>query len=310
MMVETNLDGWNRYLLGGDRGDYESYEWPDREDKYQNYRWPDQESTSDVLVKMQDSGKRAREKQVILKALDFDWNVALDFGCGQGANFCLFSGVRSKYSNRLLIAVDPDPARIAEAEDAASVDLQGIDYVLGCYNISEIEQAPAELYFDAILCSQVLGHLAIPEADRVVRELCRRVRRRGRAVLLYPVYFPSALNMPFARKHTGDDLLHEVDTTLTPQSPGYRTLLTPGEFNCRAKRPTNGRLPLRSFSLAQIGPTDQSKLPLPIDELPPSIGNALPGSFTAVTEIYSIHEYDTQSGLPAIADAVTTFFLC
>ena len=286
-----NLEGWLKRF--------------DEDSAVTHYSYPTAEADTLSSEEVQDPGKRQREIAEIKRTLDFDWSCALDFGCGVGDNFSIFDSCCR--GDGTLFALDADPGRLCLAATRARKVLQYIRPTLRCGNIGIIAGAGPTLYFDYTLCCQVIGHTKWSETEAIVRSLLGRLRRGGRLVVLYPVRFPAARELPFADSTDArSDLFHEVDLRLGPDKPGFRRPITRAEFDMLAEAPRPGILPVRCFSVSPTRPLSHHTTPFTLDATPTSLAQLLPSRIRSQTRIYSVHVRAPSNGEPAIGDAIST----
>ena len=184
------------------------------------YTYPVVESTTDDNVEKQDPGKQLREKSLYRKWLEREWQIAIDFGCGIGANFDCFDQEQNK--SRLLIGLDPDPDRARQARENAD-RLEYVEAVVACGDMSLFENSPDDLLADAILCSQVLGHVPRKELGRILRGFAAKLRTGGSCAISVPVVGASFSDDTTAGGWvSGDDFTHLVYCDRSPFDKGYR----------------------------------------------------------------------------------------
>ena len=282
---------WKKYLERAESSD---------DEMAHEYIYPVTDKATDTKLQKQDPGKSTREKSVVSLLLDRYWEVAIDFGCGNGAHFQLFDQQRK--SDRLLIGIDPDCSRIRRAQ-AVAQKLMWVESRVVCGGIDILENAPRKLYADLILCTQVLGHVSEEQAERIVRGFYRVSYPKGFCGIAIPVIGKRFKDDPTAGSWDGlSDFTHLVNMDLYPGDPGYRTAISLEEFNRYADEPAIGMLPVRSFLLPDFPDPNSLSLPCPLEKLPPTIKSIVDGYF-AVDRIilYSIHG-DREEMISPIGD--------
>ena len=253
------------------------------------YTYPVIESKTDNNVEKQDPGKLQREKALYRKWLDREWQVAIDFGCGIGANFDCFDQQQCK--ERLLIGLDPDPARTKLARDSAD-RLKYVKAVVMCADVSLFEKSPADLLADAILCSQVLGHVPRQELRRIIRSLAEKLRPGGSCAISVPVVGASFSNDTTAGSWvSGDDFTHLVYCDRSPFDEDYRKRVPDEVFDQYAACSPEGVLPVRNFWVPDFPQVSQQDLPTPVAAAPPTLAQAIE-PFFEISEavLYAIHD--------------------
>lgn len=267
------------------------------------YHYPTSEADTGKTEEVQDPGKREREIGVILESMGTAWLAALDFGCGTGSNFDVFA--KSAANNRsdaehFVVAIDADQERTKVAQRSVPAT-RGIEFVVRNLTIDAVENAPADLTFDYILCCQVLGHTSEKLTGRILRSLAARLDRGGTLCVLVPYCTSRVTALPFARElPAGADLLHLVDLSKSPASPGFRRLLNGPTFDEAADSPMTYLLPVRCF-LTSL-PEGQTGLGrLAATAVPKTIAAALDADFSADATIYSTHVAGAD-GYPLIGD--------
>jgi len=254
------------------------------------YTYPLVERKTNDNIKKQDPGKLRREKFLYRMWLDREWQVAVDFGCGIGANFDCFDQQQNK--SKLLVGLDPDPARAHSAMTHAN-RLKYVEAVVICADVSLFENSPDDLFVDAVLCSQVLGHVPRKELGRIVRGISAKLRTGGSCAISIPVVGASFTDDPTAGGWvSGDDLVHLVYCDRSPFDKDYRKKV-PGEiFDQYAACSPQDVLPVRNFWLPEFPNVSQHELPTPVATIPPTIGQAI-APFFNVSEVvlYAIHRH-------------------
>jgi SAM-dependent methyltransferase len=252
------------------------------------YTYPVIESKTDNNVEKQDPGKLQREKTLYRKWLNREWHVAIDFGCGIGANFDCFDQQQCK--ERLLIGLDPDPARAKLARDIAD-RLKYIKAVVTCADISLFEKSPDNLLADVILCSQVLGHVPRQELGRIIRSFADKLRPGGSCAISVPVVGTSFSDDTTAGGWvSGNDFTHLVCCDRSPFDKDYRKRVSDEVFDQYAACSPEGVLPVRNFWMPDFPEIPQQDLPTPVATIPPTLAQVIE-PFFVVSEfvLYAIH---------------------
>ncbi len=270
------------------------------------YRYPVPEHQTRETERQQDLDKRQREVESITAALDFPWRLALEFGCGSGANLALLKASAASRADSVVVGLDADSAQVDRAR-AVAAQLAPFDVSVHHATVEDLRSAPAELHADAVLCCQVLGHTSSPETAEIVAALLERVAPGGRAVLLFPVFLPAAWELGFAQEAPrGEDVCHLVRTDLAPDHPQFRQVVTSEAFDRLAADPPSGVLPVRGFYLEAWDGHARAVLPTPIPAPPATLRALIPGHFDVSGVAYSWHERGPESGDPAIGDVCIT----
>ena len=252
------------------------------------YNYPVVESKTDNNVEKQDPDKLRREKSLYRKWLDREWQIAIDFGCGIGANFDCFDQQQNK--SKLLIGLDPDPVRACLARNNAN-RLKYVEAVVACADVSLFENSPDELLVDVILCSQVLGHVPRKELGRILRGISAKLRPGGCCAVSLPVVGAS-----FTKDSTaggwvsGDDFTHLVYCDRSPFDKDYRKRVPYEVFDQYAACSPEGVLPVRNFWIPEFPKVTQQDLATPVATVPPTIAQAIE-PFFEISEavLYAIH---------------------
>jgi SAM-dependent methyltransferase len=274
----VNKEKWRQFI--------NAYETPT--DNSVTYTYPVFESKTDNNVEKQDPGKLQREKGLYRKWLNCEWQVAIDFGCGIGANFDCFD--QQQCQERLLIGLDPDAARVRLARDNAD-QLKYVKAVVTCAGVSLLENSPDELVSDAILCSQVLGHVPRKELGRIVRGFADKLRSGGSCAISVPVVGTSFSDDTTAGGWvSGNDFTHLVYCDRTPFEKNYRKRVPYEVFDQYATCSPEGVLPVRNFWVSDFPHVSQQDLPTPIATIPPTIAQAIEPFFEiSKSVLYAIH---------------------
>lgn len=272
----------------------------------QTYTYPVTDYSTDSKIAKQDPAKDTTEQSLISKSLDWDWKVAIDFGCGTGAHFNRFDKVEHKDS--LLIGIDSDCSRAKLARDIALQRLAHIKGHVVCGGIEILENAPNELRADFILCSQVLGHVSTNQMKRIIDGFHRILRPGGQCAILIPIIGESFKDNPESGNWDGTkDFTHLVDVSLSPGDDGFRVPVSFDEFDKEANRPTKNILPVRSYLIPDFPNPTTADTPYSMDSIPESISSVTEGLFTLDRAIlYSIHR-DTDDSTAPIGDLIIDF---
>ena len=107
-------------------------------------------------------------RQLILKALDFEWAYLLEIGCNVGPNLAL---IRPQWENRALFGIDANPLAIGRAKGLleANISVQTGDYNKLPY---------PDQYFDVVLADATLLYAGPKEIDQVLSEINRVVKKK------------------------------------------------------------------------------------------------------------------------------------
>lgn len=252
------------------------------------YTYPVTESTTNDNVEKQDPGKQLREKSLYRKWLEREWQIAIDFGCGIGANFDCFDQQQNK--SKVLIGLDPDRNRAILARDSAK-RLKYVEAAVTRGDVSLLENSPVDLFADVILCSQVLGHVPRNELGRILRGFAAKLRTGGSCAVSIPVVGASFTDDSTAGGWTsGSDFMHLVYCNRSPFDDDYRMRVSGDLFDQYAARSPKGVLPVRNFWIPDFPRVSQHELPTPIMTVPPTLAEAIEpffGVFKAV--LYAIH---------------------
>jgi len=252
------------------------------------YTYPVVESKTDNNVEKQDPGKLRREKALYRKWLEREWQIAIDFGCGIGANFDCFD--QQQNESKFLVGLDPDPDRARLAKENAD-RLEYVGAVVACGDVSLFENSPDDLLADVILCSQVLGHVPRKELGRILRGLATKLRAGGSCAVSIP-----AIGASFTDDSTaggwvsGGDFTHLVYCNRSPFDDDYRMRVSSEVFDQYAACSPEGVLPVRNFWMPSFPRVSQHGLPTSIVTVPPTLAEAIE-PFFEISEavLYAIH---------------------
>lgn len=274
----NNTEGWKQFIYASGA----------RADNSGIYTYPVIESKTDNNVEKQDPGKLKREKALYRKWLNHEWQIAIDFGCGIGANFACFDQQQCK--ERLLIGLDPDPARARLAKEIAN-QLKYVKALVTCAGVSLLENSPNDLLADAILCSQVLGHVPEKELGRIIRSFADKLRSGGSCAISFPVVGASFSDDTTAGGWiSGNDFTHLVYCDRSPFAKDYRKSVSYEAFDQHATCSPEGVLPVKNFWIPEFPKVSQNDLPTPVTTIPPTMAEAIE-PFFKISEfvLYAIH---------------------
>lgn len=106
-------------------------------------------------------------RELILDALDNDWESLLELGCNAGPNLFL---INQFYPNKVLAGLDASPEAIIEARK----NLPHIDF-----KVENLIKLPYKNYsFDIILIDAVLMYISDKEIRQVMKEIDRTVKKQ------------------------------------------------------------------------------------------------------------------------------------
>lgn len=277
------------------------------------YHYPADDAAIELSILAQDPKKFERERRVIAATVPKQWTVALDFGCGVGTNFIVYAGADEVAAGeRLLVAIDPDPARVASAGRAAR-KIGSPEIVVRDSSYQWLHQAPGELELDHILCCQVLGHVSRKDVEGIIATLRARLAPDGTLAVLAPFVSGSMLEISQSlASHESADYFHLVDLTRSPADPKFRLPLEPDLFDKHVASPQNGFLPVRAFALPNIlVPSSelhegQTLAPLPWIQKthPPTLEALFGNEYAMETCIYSVHMWDSATRYPLMGDVL------
>jgi len=288
-MQETRRSRWETYLQSAapepERG---------------GYRYPTTDADVDGALQLQDAGKVDREQAILARAADFDWEIALDFGCGLGAKFACFD--QPYGGGRLLIGLDADHGRAAEATGRAQ-GLQHVDLVVAAGSAELLQKRPAGLTVDLIAAIQVLGHVRSTDARTIIRSFADVLTPQGRCLLAVPVVSAVLGNRPASESWDGQgDWHHYVHLDRQPNSAGYRKTVSKHEFD--RLQTSDSVLPVRSFGVPSFPKVNRADLPQPLP-VPVTLESLLPEELRVIaSQLYSIHMYEEATGEAVIGDAI------
>ncbi|WP_197995085.1 class I SAM-dependent methyltransferase [Gimesia panareensis] len=225
------------------------------------------------------------------------WSVALDVGCGIGANFSLFD--KPGNETHLLIGVEPDPSRAAVAR-ITSNSLKFVEAHIATGNLDQFDGPEFAESVDLITCIQVLGHVT---SDTMVRmfDLFGKLLVPG-GVCLIAVPFITAYYSVYKRDkawNAASDHHHLVDLNRSPEDPEFRRFISSQEFDLIAT--TTEFLPVRGFFLSPEE-TFSGSLPQAVN-CPITLERLIDPRFQLqFCEIYSVHLWDTDHKIPLVGD--------
>ncbi len=265
------------------------------------YIYPVTDEVTTTHLQQQDQNKQTMEQSLISELLQEAWRVAVDFGCGTGANFFLFDGHRQRKS--LLVGLDPDCERLEWARQTADYQLMFVQSYTLCGGVEILENIPDKLKADVVLCSQVLGHVSEEQTQRIIKGFHRILTKKGRCGIAIPIIGEAFKENPQAEDWSGkEDFTHLVDMAKSPGDRGFRRQITLEEFNRAADKPETGLLPVRSFLVPEFPNPLEIKLPCELSAPPPTIAHLIKPLFDVEkSTIYSIHK-DPGSPIFPIGD--------
>ena len=266
-----------------------------------DYRYPVDDVETESKLNIQDAGKKKREQLLYIEWLSKEWEIAIDFGCGTGANICCFDTPDNE--SKMLIGVDPDRERVSLVEKRARGS-KFIELVFACADVSILEKAPQGLYVDIILCSQVLGHVRESDIARIIDGFASNLQSGGRCVISVPVVGDSFASDPSSDGwKPGGDFYHYINQSSSPFDKDYRTRVQPDVFDRMAAKCETGFLPVRSFWLPEMSGLDDSNLPVESQSIPSSLSDILNKFFNiSKVYLYSAHKTLVETHEPAIGD--------
>ena len=270
------------------------------------YRYPVTDHSTDSKIEKQDSEKCNTEQSFISQILNWDWEVAIDFGCGTGANFPFFDQPETKDS--IMIGIDPDCSRARIAQERAAREFTQLKSYVVCGDIGVLENALSDLSADMVLCAQVLGHVSTNQMKRILEGFHKILRPRGVCGVLIPIVGESFKDDPDSGEWNGtSDYTHLVDISLSPGDVNFRTHVSLDEYNKAANRPTRNILPVRSFLVNEFPDPTITSTPHEMKEIPKSV-SAITHTLFEVERVilYSIHRNSPDSTAP-IGDLMIHF---
>lgn len=262
------------------------------------YQYPTSDQQVDQTILKQDSDKRLRETELISKFVhSHHWSVALDVGCGIGANFHLFDEPGNE--KRLLIGVEPDPSRAAVAR-ATSKSLEYVEVHIATGNLDQFDQPEFAESVDLITCIQVLGHVTSDTMARMI-DLFGKLLAPGGSCLIAVPFVTTHFSTCERDKswNAAADHHHLVDLNRLPEDPEFRRFISSREFDLIAT--TTEFLPVRGFFLSPEEVFSE-RLPQSVS-CPATLERLLDSKFQLqFCEIYSVHLWDTDKELPLVGD--------
>ncbi len=265
-----------------------------------DFRYPSTDPVVDETLLQQDAGKTNREIELLRREVAGDWRVAVDFGAGVGRNLPLFDSPSNV--PRLVVAVEPDPARACAAERTAQ-SLRHVDAVVSQGDIQLVDSWPAG-EVDLATCVQVLGHVGRAEFFEVVAGLHRLLRRGGKLVVCVPV-----VGAGFVGQSGGgdwvppSDFFHVVDPSRAYSAPGFRVPVTPEQHDLLARGGGGTLLPVRSFFLPDWPARSTARLPFTVGSTPAPLAEVFATRFVVVaTLLYSVHRLAPENDTACIGD--------
>jgi ubiquinone/menaquinone biosynthesis C-methylase UbiE len=124
------------------------------------YTYPANECSTDAIEQRQDRHKRVREAALIKTVAAFEWQIAIDFGCGIGRNLPHLCALVDPSTGARICAIDPDVDRLGKARadfGPLKNSYTDLEFVTGSY--LELQGLFPKNSVDFILCCQVLTHM-------------------------------------------------------------------------------------------------------------------------------------------------------
>ena len=266
------------------------------------YKYPITDIITDQVLFVQDQKKFNREKSLISESINREWQIAIDFGCGTGANFNLFN--IKKDNDQLLIGIEPDYSRATVARKTASKKLKNINSKIVCGGVEILENAPKDLSVDLITCVQVLGHVSEKLLDRIIQGFHKILVNGGKCAIAIPIIGKNFVKNHDASNWSGeDDFTHLVNMNSLPYKKGYRKQISFEIFNKIADHPIAGKLQVRSFLVQDFPDPKTIELPYITENIPQSFNRNIEEYFNVEKMIiYSIHRDTKDSNFP-VGDA-------
>lgn len=263
------------------------------------YSYPITDEKTDENLDSQDLGMREREKTLYARFLKEKSGFLVDFGCGQGANFKCFDNPENAGS--LLLGVEPDQGRYRVALEHAK-KFKNIDVLVANSNISLLQNLSETFKADAILCSQVLGHVSHVALKKILATFEDILSPGGYCLISVPVAGEQFSLDPSAHGwQQGEDYLHLINFDASPFESDYRARVTLDEFNQATNQPIAKFLPVRCYWLEDFPRDANPRFPIPMAQLPATFDELVkPGFETVYAAIYSIHEL--VSGVSGVGD--------
>lgn len=274
-----------------------------------DYYYPASEAITDKFERSMDPYKLRREALAIELLLQFNWNSALDYGCGVGRYFHLFDRTAShERMDRSLLGIEPDQSRFEQAlelskklSDNGSLPIQvrnGATEALEEYHGKK---------FDFILCSQILGHVTRKSCEEIIEVLSGALSDRGCLVFLVPFATTQQLERVKQKQSVAaDDYYHLVNFERSPFDEDYRIPLTPQEFDRAVIDPRPSILPVRAFGVNDIPIKELSECPFPLGSIPKAF-MALKNSMDYFLFVYTVHVFERYGGGALIGDVIMRF---
>ncbi|MFW9797731.1 MAG: class I SAM-dependent methyltransferase [Candidatus Thorarchaeota archaeon] len=270
------------------------------------YTYPVTDHDTDLKIEKQDPEKSTKEHSFISEILNWDWEIAIDFGCGTGANFAFFN--KEDKSEATLIGLDPDCVRARVAHERATRLSTRIKIHVICGDVGFLENAPSGLDADIVLCSQVLGHVSTDQMKRILNGFCKILKPSGRCGVLIPVIGSSFKDDESSGDWDGTcDFTHLVDISQSPSNGSFRTHVSFEEYDNVANKPMKNVLPVRSFLINEFPSPAIATTPFEMKDIPESISSVTQELFQVEKAVlYSIHR-DTIDSTAPIGDLIIQF---
>jgi len=259
------------------------------------YKYPTSEEKTDQIESSLDRYKREREKLVIRSMICSDWTLGVDFGCGTGRNFELFSFSEPSAPKRSLVGIEPDEERRDQAKTTAVECKESFEKLDLVSSIDEADKNTDEyLSPDLIVACQVFGHVNTTETKNIISDLYERLKTGGILIVC----------VPFHIGITAEDFFHYIDFGNMSQTNVNRIPLSEQQFNQMASHPEDNVLPVRAFGFYDIDLSiDQPHLPICIGSS--IFDQHIDPQKCIASIVYSIHEKYKSSEI--IGDVAVKF---
>jgi SAM-dependent methyltransferase len=268
------------------------------------YIYPASESVTDRLEKAMDPYKLERERFALSLAIQFDWRLALDVGCGVGRYFRTFAEATTIHSGirRSLYAIEPDNnRRLAAIAEASTL---GNDYPeLEIIVVPGFEDVPIDECFDLITCSQVLGHLRRDACLQMLSTFRERRKKSGVIVLLLPAVLNDGVKYLVPWKASpDDDYCFAVDVNLMPSDEHYAEALEFEDFEAKMNDKQYHKLLVRAFNIGEVMCSSREGYPIAV-ALPRDLSASYP-DMHAFSYIYTVHRFSPVTGKAILGDII------
>ncbi|WP_120967833.1 class I SAM-dependent methyltransferase [Comamonas sp. lk] len=268
------------------------------------YSYPAAEVITDQLELAMDPYKLARERLSIACAIQFEWETALDLGCGIGRYFdtvfqtaCAGGGA----SGRKLFGVEPDALRRMQAQSAAeATTLAGLETKI----VASTDELPAGVKFDLILCTQVLGHLTKIQCDQLLNTGRGLLRDGGVMLCSVPVVTRAGVAALALHGHDpSDDYYFSAKLDVSPFHPDYARPLSLMQYESLVVDGAAGYLPVRCFNVGDVLIRSEACCPVNVPTWPMSLARYLVAK-PAYAQIYSFHRLADDQETVLLGDAI------